>query len=61
MAVAGAGSRVGYAVVLDAAPYTINAGLISPEVEGPHLVDMMGREAAGRPRSVTVKTTRRAA
>jgi hypothetical protein len=61
MAVAGAGSRVGYAVVLDAAPYTINAGLITPEVEGPHLVDMMGREAAGRPRSVTVKTTRRAA
>ena len=57
----GTGSRVGYAVVLDAAPYTINARLITPELEGRHLVEVMGREAVGRPRGVTVKTTRRAA
>jgi putative flavoprotein involved in K+ transport len=32
-----------------------SASLIGPELEGPHLVEVMGREAAGRPRSVTVK------
>jgi putative flavoprotein involved in K+ transport len=38
-----------------------SASLVGPKLDGPHLIERMGREAPRRSRSTTVKTTRRAA
>jgi putative flavoprotein involved in K+ transport len=38
-----------------------SASLVGPQLDGPHLIEMMSRQASRRPHTATVKTARRAA